>query len=496
MKGDINNWLIFTNDGYWDGSLDCGSLVAMVQGMEVWNIDQFAVRNNRPDIIAERLGAEPEIIAEFKTAYLRRLRRLRLTESDLTSDYRVPYAAILSAQQDSARNGKFVDLSLHFKSNGKPLTHYQVYINDVPLLGSLGKVIEGNDIQARERVELTLGENKIEVSCMDSGGAESFRANQSFFWSGDVKPDLYFLAFGVSDYADNPAIRDLAYAAKDARDLEAVFKKMAGGAYGKVFSRVLTDSQATKANILSAKSFLANARPDDTFILFISGHGVQVDQWGGILGEDERETSIGKRNERPEYTYYYVPSDARYAQIRETAVDFEAIESILQGIAPRQKLFLMDTCQSGEADETGAQTGGTGKNIHARTLSFGFSRAISAKKRAVVQALTQQDRWIYNDLVRRSGTIVFSGSKGGEYSYESDGEVSWKQGAFTQKIIEALKTNAADTNNDRIVSMGELEAYVSAEVPKLVKTLNPYYEQHPTVDRDNVYIKFGFPIVK
>jgi len=34
--------------------------------------------------------------------------------------------------------------------------------------------------------------------------------------------------------------------------------------------------------------------------------------------------------------------------------------------------------------------------------------------------LYEKDRYIYNDLVRRSGAIVFSSCKGGEFSYESD----------------------------------------------------------------------------
>jgi len=41
-----------------------------------------------------------------------------------------------------------------------------------------------------------------------------------------------------------------------------------------------------------------------------------------------------------------------------------------------------------------------------------------------------------------------------------------------------------------------LRAYVSAEVPKLVKTLRADCEQHPTVDRDNIYAKFAFPLSK
>ena len=42
-------------------------------------------------------------------------------------------------------------------------------------------------------------------------------------------------------------------------------------------------------------------------------------------------------------------------------------------------------------------------------------KVAAAKPRAF---LHQRDRYIYNDLQRRSGAIAFSSSRGGEYSYE------------------------------------------------------------------------------
>ena len=98
--------------------------------------------------------------------------------------------------------------------------------------------------------------------------------------------------------------------------------------------------------------------------------------------------------------------------------------------------------------------------------------------------LYQKDRYIYNDLVRRSGAIVFSSSKGGELSYErSDIE----NGLFTEYIMKALTTTEADKDKNGTVSTDELREYVSTQVAKASGDL-----QHPTVDRDNIYQKFGF----
>ncbi len=484
-------WLTWTPEGYWDGSPASGELVAMVKGWEAWNIDQFAARNNRPDLMLEKLGnKDAGLVSRYREEWRKRLRRLGIAEADLAKDYEVPEARIAAERQD----GKFYSLDVALSSKSRELKRYQVYVNDVPLFGAEGRAVSGKTAAVKERIELSSGTNKIEVSCLDSGGAESFRTARYVSYGGGSKPDLYFLAFGVSDYADSPAIPDLRYAAKDARDLEAAFKKMEGGAYGKVHTRVYADGEATKKNVLGAKDFLKSAGVDDVFVLFIAGHGVQVDRKGRLLGE---ELPAGEKVDASDYAYYYLTADAKRRDVRSMAVEFSAIEDLLQGIGPRKKLFLMDTCQSGEADVGGVSVAAAGgRGLRARSLEAAGSRGISVEQRAVARALGERDRWIYNDLVRRSGAIVFSGSRGGEYSYEADESVSWKQGAFTLKILEAFRTPAADADKDGLVSTDELRAYVSAEVPKLVKTLRADCEQHPTVDRDNIYAKFAFPLSK
>jgi Caspase domain len=93
------------------------------------------------------------------------------------------------------------------------------------------------------------------------------------------------------------------------------------------------------------------------------------------------------------------------------------------------------------------------------------------------------DRYIYNDLVRRSGSIVFSSCKGGELSYEND---TIKNGVFTKEIINTLSEKKTD-----VITTDELRDKVSSAVAKDTAGM-----QNPTVDRDNIYIKFDLPSVK
>ena len=99
--------------------------------------------------------------------------------------------------------------------------------------------------------------------------------------------------------------------------------------------------------------------------------------------------------------------------------------------------------------------------------------------------LFDKDRYIYNDLVRRSGAIVFSSSKGGELSYE---DPKFENGLFTESIIKAIDGGEADTNKDGQISTKELRDYVHKNVSKLTDGA-----QNPTIDRDNIFIKFKLP---
>ena len=155
----------------------------------------------------------------------------------------------------------------------------------------------------------------------------------------------------------------------------------------------------------------------------------------------------------------------------------------------------MDTCESGEADESSPLIApiGNAKGLYARTMAPFVFQNVPVPPAAVAQASSQRDRYIYNDLVRRSGTIVFSSSRGNEASLEAD---KWQQGAFTYSILLAMKDPSADKDNNGIISTDELRSFVIDSVPALVRTIDPAAQQHPTVDRDNIYSRFGFPAVK
>jgi hypothetical protein len=410
--------MIFDDKKNWDGSKGCGIFVVMAEGTNAVGIAQFALISNRPDLILSSFN-ERDLVEHYRQQYYKRLKKLGLSEGDLSFTAKLPQASI----ENLKISGKNAAFRAAFSDASSGLKMYNVYVNDVPLYGANGKDISGKSKTINETIELTHGKNKIEVSCINDKGAESYRALAYADYNKPVTGDLYYIGFGVSKYKDN--LLDLKYADKDARDLAEMYSSMKNG-YKNVIVKTYLNEEVTVENIKQAKDLLKNAKPDDTFVLFIAGHGMH---------DTDKEA-----------TYYYLTHNADRDNISGTCANFDLIEDLMQGIAPRNKLFLMDTCESGEieeAAETGFITAADSRGIKARSArAFVVKGKGKSSKRTY---LFQKDRYIYNDLVRRSGAIVFSSSKGGEFSYESD---KIQNGFFTKEIISAIRKMSADKNGD------------------------------------------------
>ncbi len=466
LLADGDEWVMFTPDGYFDASRNGGDQVAMVSGAEAFAPDQFAAWFNRPDLILKRFDCgEPNVINHYSARYKRRLKRMGIREGKLLSKLHVPQAELLAANRD----GNFVELALQFSDDRYNLKRYNIYINDVPLFGAMGKAVTGRNWKGVEKIELSSGRNKVEIACVNEQGAESFRTPTLFHSDRKEKGDLYFIGFGVSRYQDSRL--NLMYADKDVKDLAKLFAGMKSTRFNRVHIKMVLNAEVTRKSIRAAKQFLLKAGVNDTLVLFIAGHGVH-----------DRDQAA---------TYYYLTHRADVSNLSGTCARFEDIEAILQGIKPRQKLFLMDTCESGEAEDDDQRfylsraASGEGRARAIRGISVTGKRSPAPAKRSY---LFETDRYIYNDLVRRSGAIVLSSSRGGEFSYEDD---HIENGYFTEAIINTFSGYTADVDGDGIISIDELRASVSRSVAESTAGL-----QNPTVDRDNIYVKFGFPVAR
>lgn len=463
LTGSAGDWLVYDDEGHFDASTNGGDLVAAIQEGRPFRVDQLAMRNNRPDLLLERVGlGSQELRDHYRARFQRRLRQAELDESKVMRVFENPPVARI----DSARrDGKFVDLELSFEGQGTELSRYNVLINNVPLFGPSGKPIAGSTFHASERVELTAGSNRIEATVLGTDGVESMRAFKNIDYAEERRGDLYYVGFGVSRYRDSRF--DLAYPHKDALDLGEVLRAMKAR-YEDVHVATFVNEEATVDSVRAAGELLAKARPDDTVVLFVAGHGLHA------------------RDANAEY--YFATYELDPERLPETTASFASIEGLLLSTPARRRVFLMDTCESGELDEPSEAV--SAPEAGARGLRSRSTRALVLESRKEVPQrswLFQRDRYLYNDLLRRSGAVVLSSSRGSELSWEMS---DIQNGVFTEGVMSALVDPGTDADRDGAVDMRELQAAVEKGVVEATAG-----NQHPTIDRDNPDVTIEFPVV-
>jgi uncharacterized caspase-like protein len=216
-----------------------------------------------------------------------------------------------------------------------------------------------------------------------------------------------------------------------------VFKAQEGKLYRTVNSLLIADGAVvtpTKDNIIDNLGFLKSAGQRDVVLLFIAGHGMNDD--GG--------------------RYYLMPSDAAFnadGGIRPSkAISYRDIQAVLD--VPGQKLVFIDSCHS--EGVSGKKTRGVDNNQLVREL---------------------QD----------NSTVILTASRGNQLSQERP---ELGHGVFTYAIIQGMR-GAADLFKKGMVTITELDAYVSEMVPKLTDGL-----QQPVTNTPEGYVNFIVADVK
>lgn len=208
---------------------------------------------------------------------------------------------------------------------------------------------------------------------------------------------------------------NLSYTRKDAEDFAELYEGQKGNY--KIFNHITTHTllgeEATASAMKKALQNLqdSNIRSNDLVMVFLSSHG--------FLEND----SLRIQGENYDYNDMY-----------NTSISFkEDVATVLDDI-PCKKLVLIDACHS-----AGAKS---------RLPSFDEH----IKK--------------FNQI---EGFSIITSSGKDELSYE---DKKWENGAFTEAIIEGLKTGKADIqygNNDGTITIDELFKFIEKKVPKIVK---------------------------
>lgn len=442
--GENREWVIWNMDGYFTSSRKGANYVGyhINQGKnkaaKFYPFDQFDLKYNRPDIILKDLElADAETIELYEKAYNKRLKRMGLNESDLQNEIHAPELVIKKTTQ----NGAMATIHIVASDSKFDLDRINIFINDVPVAGRKGMDISTEPVKKYENnieLELMGGENKIQLSVLNSKGVESMRETVYLTNTEKEQGDLYIISVGVSQYKDKKY--NLQYASKDAEDMLQAFA--INSVYETVHQKLLVNEQVTKENLLEIKEFLKSSKRNDVVMIFIAGHGV-----------------LDKNMD-----YYYCTYDVDFQNPEQRGISYDELESILENIMALRKLLIMDTCHSGELDKDDLETVSKTETENTDVVFRTTESTTTVRERQGLQKTNEAVKEMFNDLNRGTGATVISSAGGVEYAMES---AEWKNGLFTFCLLNGLKTKLADLNADGKIFISELQQYIRLAVLKI-----------------------------
>jgi uncharacterized caspase-like protein len=226
-------------------------------------------------------------------------------------------------------------------------------------------------------------------------------------------PRMWLFAVGVSAYKDTSI--SLQYAARDAQAIDTHFASRLGGDIPDTRRVLLTDKEATRANVLSELTELAGrTAPDDLLLVYLAMHGLP--------------------EERGELYFLTHETDPRH--LVATGLPQRDLEYALERAPAKHTVLLVDACHAG-----------------------GVGLGNFANRRGIVMAET--NRLIVQLAKTKPGRALLTASTATESSQEGE---RWGDGhgVFTYHLIEGLKLG--DTDGDGLVSIRELYDYVYEHV--------------------------------
>jgi len=458
---DSNKTLLITEDNYYKSSKSTASILNYTKGLLVFPFSQFDLKYNRPDIILDRLGyASQETIKSYQRAYEKRLQKMGFTEDMLKADFHLPDAIITNIDELSVQiDQDEITLNVNTLDSKYPLDRINVWINNVPVYGVNGISLRLKMVQEYEteiQLQLNEGENKIEVSVLNQAGAESYKETVYINCTKPAsKPNLYFVGIGVKDYENQDM--NLKFSDKDIRDIANLYAN--NKTYGKIYIDTFLNESVTLDIIPQIRKRLESSSIHDQVIFMYSGHGILDDS----------------------LDYYLTTHDIDFLQPSTKGIPYEAVDELLDNIPARQKLVLIDACNSGEVDKDELVESKVLDNESGVTAELIAPKGDLFKKYKSKTNSFEMMQELFTDLRRGTGATVISSSSGKYFSFEDD---EYQNGVYTYALKLGLK-GEADANKDKEITVTELKEYLYRKVESLTNG-----KQKPTARQENLEYDF------
>ncbi len=483
-SGDMKRWVAWSPSGYYDAAPGAEELIGWhinrgeKLAADFFPVSRFRSVYYRPDVVAKTLETKDD-----KTALLAADRESgRKTEEVAIQKILPPVVSIVYPKDGTEI--KDVEITIKFtvrSPSGDPVTGIKVLIDGRPVQTPRGLDAPGEELR-QMNLRMPEKDSRISVLAMNRN-ATSEPSTINLRWAGNtmtakkppemvvpkqgrpgreevktpvkkaetvkaapekkaigaartdefvIKPKLYILAVGVSNYNDKEL--KLGFAAKDADDFSRTMARQKGELYRDIIVRLVVDEKATKDNILDGLDWITKETTSkDVAMVFLAGHGMND----------------------PNGIYYFLPVNTDLDKLKRTGLAFSDIKNTVVSLAGKTILFV-DTCHSG--------------NI------MGSRRGV-ADINALVNELSSAE----------NGAVVFSSSSGRQFSVE---DASWGNGAFTKALVEGLSGKADFLGKGRI-TINMLDLYLSERVKELTMG-----KQTPTTAKPTTVPDFPIAVMK
>lgn len=445
LLADRDDYIIYNSDGYYMASKRALDMISFTHKNRLFNIAEFDLEKNRPDILLQSIGYKSEELADFYFQLYKK-RKANTIAPPIWNSNDIPniQRAILPYQWHDT----IVGISVKATKSISSLSRLNIWINGVPVFGKNGmKIYETNGgFDSTLNVVLQNGINIIEYAVYNTSGMQSEKPKLEIECLSKAKrSNLYVLCLSVSEYQQKE--NNLKYAVKDGRDVAHVFlneflnqpKKQA--LFNQIFIDTLFNDQATIANFTKAEERLKNAQPTDRVIVYLSGHG--------LLDKN--------------LDFWFATHDIDFKNPAKDGLSYTRVETLLSTIEAREKLLLIDACHSGQPDKSAIvkideTASKDSRGVHSYTFK---GLEVDDDELPDLKASFEMMQAIFKDMSLSGGTQVIAAAAGNSYALESD---LWNNGIFTYCLLNGIKNKNADLNGDGKIVLSELNDYVYEQV--------------------------------
>jgi WD40 repeat protein len=434
--GNDDEWIAFNPDGYYESSLDGAKYAGWHfnrgenREAEFYTLEQYRSIFYRPDVIELALNRKyidlPKISFDTKPPVIS---TLKINEKEIYDEKEIVI---------EIKNPEF---NIFLESTGEyELSHPELFYN--------GRIISQSSYKGEPEVSfkdnykklsanytfhVTAKESNYKILTIDEKGFASKEKKVKVIYNGkDATPAFYKLgekvkypspentlhviSIGINDYTNlnmkKAGLNDLNFAEKDAFNISELLASQEGKFYESVDVILLTKGQKgrdiIKKDVLRAlKSIGKKLEENDSIILFISGHGLRLNN-----------------------NYYLLTSEcdpSNKETLNNTSVSWNDIGETLKSFNNAKEIVvILDACHSG-----------------------------------MINMIELGNKW------KNKGITLFASCKGSQQSYE---DAKTMNGYFTKALVEGFtklgnnKNTPADFSKDDVLIIGEVLNYAIQKV--------------------------------